>query len=63
MNDSPNLTPKQHAFCFAYMETGNATLAYRRAYDAQYMKPATVNRKAKELLEGCSCYYGRLARY
>ena len=51
MHDSPNLTPKQHQFCCTYMETGNATLAYRNAYDAQNMKPATVNRKAKELLD------------
>ena len=51
MNDSLNLSPKQYNFCLAYMETGNATLAYRRAYNAQNMKSATVNRKAKELLD------------
>jgi phage terminase small subunit len=27
------LTPKQEAFCRGYLETGNATEAYRRAYD------------------------------
>ena len=36
-----SLTPKQEAFCLAYMETGNASEAYRRAYDADNMKPAT----------------------
>lgn len=28
-----DLTQKQEAFCLAYIETGNATEAYRRAYD------------------------------
>ena len=41
------LTPKQEAFCHAYVETGNASEAYRRSYDAKNMKPATVNQKAK----------------
>jgi phage terminase small subunit len=45
------LTPKQEAFCIAYIETGNASEAYRRAYDAKAMKPATVNRNAKSLLD------------
>lgn len=45
------LTPKQEAFALAYVETGNASEAYRRAYDAGGMKPASINRKAKELLD------------
>jgi len=45
------LTAKQEAFCLAYLETGNASEAYRRAYNTKRMKPATVNRKAKELLD------------
>lgn len=45
------LTPKQEAFCLAFMETGNASEAYRRSYDADDMKPATVNRAAKELTD------------
>lgn len=45
------LTIKQEAFCFAYVETGNASEAYRVVYEAQNMKPETVNRKAKELLD------------
>ena len=28
-----DLTPKQEAFCLAFLETGNAAQAYRRAYD------------------------------
>lgn len=45
------LTAKQEAFCLAYLETGNASEAYRQAYNAENMKPETVNRKAKELLD------------
>ena len=45
------LTQKQENFCLAYIETGNASEAYRRAYEADGMKPETVNRKAKELLD------------
>lgn len=45
------LTLKQDAFCLSYMETMNASEAYRRAYGAENMAPATVNRKAMELLD------------
>lgn len=45
------MTPKQEAFVNGYLETGNASEAYRRAYDAEDMKPETVNRKAKEVLD------------
>jgi len=45
------LTPKQEAFCIAYVETGNASEAYRGAYNAGKMLAATVNRRAKELLD------------
>ena len=44
-----SLTPKQEAFCLAYIETDNASEAYRRAYNSKHMKPETINRKAKEL--------------
>lgn len=44
------LTLKQDAFCLAYIETGNASEAYRRAYNAENMKPETINVKASELL-------------
>ena len=45
------LTPKQEKFCLKYVETGNASEAYRQAYNARGMKPETVNRSAFELLE------------
>ncbi len=45
------LTIKQEAFALAYVETGNASEAYRQAYDAAGMKPASINRKAKELMD------------
>lgn len=45
------LTPKQEAFCQAYIETGNASEAYRKAFDARRMKPETVNRSAFDLLQ------------
>lgn len=44
------LTPKQEAFCLTYIETGNASQAYRQAYDAGRMKPETINKRASELL-------------
>jgi len=46
-----NLTPKQETFCLEYLKTGNASEAYRIAYDAKDMKPATINRRAKDLIE------------
>ncbi len=46
-----SLTIKQEAFCQAYIETGNASEAYRTAYAADKMKPESINRKAKELLD------------
>lgn len=45
------LTPKQHKFCLKYVESGNASLAYREVYDCSGSKPSTVSRKAKELLD------------
>ncbi|MNL05993.1 Terminase small subunit [compost metagenome] len=45
------LTQKQEAFCLAYMETGNASEAYRRCYSAGGMKPESVNREAKALTD------------
>ena len=46
-----SLTPKQERFALLYIELGNASEAYRQSYDAPRMKPTTVNRKAKELLD------------
>lgn len=45
------LTQKQEAFCIAYMETGNASEAYRRAYDTSKMNSASVNRCAKDAID------------
>ena len=44
------LTIKQEAFARAYVETGNASEAYRRAYDSSKMKPESVNESASRLL-------------
>ena len=45
-----SLTPKQQNFCLAYLETGNASEAYRQAYDAEKMKADTIAKRAHELL-------------
>ncbi len=45
------LTPKQETFALAYVETGNASEAYRKAYPkARHWKPETVHKRASELL-------------
>lgn len=44
------LTPKQEAFCLAYIETGNASEAYRRAYKPKAMTDKSVNEKASQML-------------
>ena len=36
------LTPKQEAFCLAYLETGNASEAYRRSYSASRMSDKQI---------------------
>lgn len=45
------LTAKQEMFCINYIETGNASEAYRRSYDAGGMNENSINRKAKELMD------------
>ena len=50
MEKKDQLTPKQENFCLAYIETGNASEAYRSAYDAENMKAETIHVKASELL-------------
>lgn len=45
------LTAKQEAFCLAYIETNNASEAYRRAYDADKMKAETINKRSSELMQ------------
>ena len=49
--DKIKLTPKQEAFCYGYIETGNASEAYRQSYNVSKMKPESVNNKAYELLK------------
>ena len=46
-----NLTPKQEAFCLAYMETGNASEAYRLAGYSTKATPKTINEAASRLLK------------
>jgi len=41
------LTPKQQKFCYKYIETGNASKAYRQSYDTENMKPATIKPESK----------------
>lgn len=45
------LTEKQEAFCRAYLETGNASEAYRQCYDCSNMNGDSVNRTAKKLMD------------
>ena len=45
------LTPKQEAFTLAYVETGNASEAYRRAYNAKNMSEKVIHNKASGLLK------------
>lgn len=44
------LTPKQEAFAHAYIETGNASEAYRRAYQASNMSNEAIKVEACRLL-------------
>lgn len=45
------LTPKQVSFCHRYLESGNASEAYRQCYSAEKAKSEAINRSAKELLD------------
>ena len=45
------LTIKQEKFCMVYIETGNASEAYRQAYNCENMKEATINRNAKMMID------------
>jgi len=45
-----SLTIKQERFCMVYIETGNASEAYRQAYNAENMKEASINVNASKLL-------------
>lgn len=45
------LTPKQEKFCQLYIELGNASEAYRQAYNAKNMTTGAINTNAKKLLK------------
>lgn len=45
-----SLTQRQEAFCLAFIETGNASEAYRRAYKPKHMSAKSVHEKASHIL-------------
>lgn len=45
------MIPKQETFCQLYVELGNGSEVDRRSYHAEGMSAASVNRKAKGLLD------------
>ncbi len=45
------LSQKQEMFCVKYAKHGNATRAYKEAYKAEKMRPATINREASAMLD------------
>jgi phage terminase small subunit len=45
-----SLTEKQTAFCYAYMEKGNASESYRIAYDAENMSDNAIGVEACRLM-------------
>ncbi len=45
------LTIKQERFCHKYIETGNASEAYRFAYDAENMSVASIKQEAYMLMQ------------
>lgn len=45
------MTQKQENFCLAYIETGNASEAYRKAYPGTRMSDKTLNEAASRLLK------------
>ena len=49
--EKTDLTPKQEAFAQAFVQTSNASEAYRLSYDAENMKPESVHRAAKEVYD------------
>jgi len=45
------LTPKQERFCIEFFRCGNASEAYRIAYDAENMTAGSIGVRAHELLD------------
>ena len=57
------LTPKQQRFADEYLSCGNASEAYRRAYDCSRMNAKTIGKRAQELLKnGATAGYLELVR-
>lgn len=48
---SDRLTPKQETFCLRYLESGNASEAYRQVYGTAKTQPETANRNGFKLLQ------------
>lgn len=46
-----SLTIKQENFCLAYIETGNASEAYRRAFNTKNTSERVINNKASEMIK------------
>lgn len=47
--EKPKLTPKEQKFCEVYIETGNASEAYRQAYDVTTTNLDTIKSKASKI--------------
>jgi phage terminase small subunit len=45
-----SLTVKQEAFCLAYMETGNASEAYRQSYSIENMGENSIRAEAGKMM-------------
>lgn len=56
------LTIKQENFCNYYIESGNASDAYRRAYNCLKMKDVTINRSSFDLLNNNNKITARVAK-
>lgn len=50
LNMTNKITIKQEKFCQKYIETGNASEAYRQAYDCQNSSDAAINVEASRML-------------
>lgn len=49
-SDIPKLTSKQAKFAKLFVESGNASEAYRKSYNTSRMKPESISRKAFDVL-------------
>lgn len=50
-NKTYDLTPKQAKFASLYVELSDASAAYRKSYVCDRMKPETIHRNAKALID------------